>query len=378
MSFFDEGDEPPTKAQRPRRTPGATRPGGGARPRSAAAGTPEAVRNRRIVALVIGVLVFILLAIVVNSCLDNRAQNRLKDYNRDVGEVVSASDREVGKPLFEALSAGGQAPNELEQNINQLRVVAERQIDTAEGFDVPDELKNAQRNLLLALDLRATAVAKIASEVRTALARSGGDQADAAVDQIAAQNQALLASDVIYDARVIPFIREAFEDKSITGQEITDSQFLPNLDWLQPATVSDRLGAAGGGGAGTSGTPAPGLHGHGLVSTAVGDVTLQPGETANRIPAGANIVFTVTFANQGENNEENVPVRIRIRGAGKPITATRRVEQTTPGQNAEAEIPLDQAPPIGVPVTIEVTVEKVPGEEKTDNNKQSYTAIFTR
>jgi len=41
-------------------------------------------------------------------------------------------------------------------------------------------------------------------------------------------------------------------------------------------------------------------------------------------------------------------------------------------------IPLAQAPPIGTPVTIEVSVARVPGEEKVDNNRQSYTAIFTR
>jgi hypothetical protein len=72
-------------------------------------------------------------------------------------------------------------------------------------------------------------------------------------------------------------------------------------------------------------------------------------------------------------------VRVRIRGSGtRTISASRRVEATEPGSNATASVPLPQAPPIGTPVTIEVVVDKVPGEEKTDNNRQSYTAIFTR
>jgi hypothetical protein len=142
--------------------------------------------------------------------------------------------------------------------------------------------------------------------------------------------------------------------------------------------VADRLGAPGGGGSGgTDEEPAPGLHGHGVTSVAVGDVTLQP-DTPNRIPAGSELSFNVTFANQGENVEENVPVRIRIRGAGRPLTATRRVEQTQPGADAEASIPLDEAPPIGTAVTVEVTVEPVPGEEKTDNNTLTFPVIFTR
>ena len=71
-------------------------------------------------------------------------------------------------------------------------------------------------------------------------------------------------------------------------------------------------------------------------------------------------------------------VQVRIRGDGAAVTARRRVDQTKPGANAEVSIPLAQAPPIGTPVTIDVSVARVPGEEKVDNNKQSYTAIFTR
>jgi hypothetical protein len=194
--------------------------------------------------------------------------------------------------------------------------------------------------------------------------------------------QQFLASDVIYDTRVIPYIQQALKKRGITGQNQQDSQFLPSLDWLQPSFVATRLGASSGtsaDGTTTNENVAPGLHGHGLISVAVGDVTLQPGQTANRIPAGSNIAFKVTFANQGENDEKNVSVTVRIRGSGvRTITARRRVPTTTAGQNAEATIPLSQSPPIGTPVTIEVSVARVGGEQKVDNNKQTYTAIFTR
>ena len=336
----------------------------------------QAIRNRRLVALGVGILAFILLAVLVNSCLDSRAENRLKDYNRDVATVIAQSDRDVSRPFFDLLAQQGQSPVELESQVNQLRTVADRHVDEAEGFDVPDELETAQRNLLLTLDMRASGVGKIAGQLRTALADS--DQSGDAVTQIAAQMQQFLASDVIYDTRVIPFIQQTLDEKEIGGQDLADSQFLPNLEWLGPDTVSDRLGSGGGGGA-PAGEPAPGLHGHGLVSTAVGDVTLEPGETANRIPAGSDLAFTVTVANQGENDEADVDVSVRIRGDGtRPISARRTIDATSAGTNAEVTIPLTQAPPIGTPVTIEVSVARVPGEETADNNRQSYTAIFTR
>jgi hypothetical protein len=374
LAFFDEGDEPPTRATRPRRTGGSGTRGGGA------AADSQTVRQRRLIALAFGVLLFIVLAFGVNACLDSRAENRLKDYNRDVATVIAESDRDVSRPFFQALSQGGESPVELESQVNQLRNVADNHVEQAEGFDVPDELDSAQRNLLLTLDMRSSAIGKIAGEVRTAL--SDGDQAGDAVTQIAAQMQQFLASDVIYDTRVIPFIQEALKQREIGGQDLADSQFLPGLDWLEPATVRTRLGATAGGeqGAAADENVAPGLHGHGLVSVAVGDVTLQPGEeTPNRIPAGSDLAFTVTFANQGENDERNVTVTVRIRASGtKTISARRRVPQTTAGSNAVATIPIQDAPPIGTAVTIEVAVARVPGEEKVDNNTQTYNAIFTR
>ncbi len=374
MAFFDEGDDPPTRVARPGRT-GGGRPGGGGG--SARRPDPETARNRRIVFGLLAVLGAILLFVLVDGCLDRRAENALRDYNQDAADIVKRSDQEVGAEFFAAIGAGGADPVDLERRINELRDAAGEHVADAEDFSVPGELRDAHRNLLLVLDMRGAALGKIASEVRTALAQEQGDESAEAVDQIAAQMQQFLASDVVYDARVLPLIQETLADKDVV-EETQDSQFLPSVQWLDSSFVADRLGAEGGGNAGTSREPAPGLHGHGLVSVTAGDVTLQPGQTANRIPAGSNVAFTVTFANQGDNDEQDVNVAVRIEGDGERISARKRVEATTAGSNAEVSIPLTDAPPIGTPVTIEVEVGKVPGEEKTDNNRQSYTAIFTR
>ncbi len=315
-----------------------------------------------------------------DGCLDRRAENALKDYNRDAAEIVRKSDEEVGAEFFGLLGAGGGDALDLERRISDLRSAADGHVQDAEGFNVPGDMEPAHRNLLLVLDMRQAALGKIASEVRTAMAQEQGDESADTVDQIAAQMQQFLASDVVYDARVLPLIQEALDEKEIGGEgaETQDSQFLPSLDWLDANFVADRLGAEGGGNTRETGEVAPGLHGHGVVSVTAGDVTLQPGQTANRIPAGSNVTFAVTFANQGENDEADVNVAVRIEGDGERISARKRVDETKAGTNAEVTIPLAQAPPIGTPVTIEVEVGKVPGEKKTDNNNESYTAIFTR
>jgi hypothetical protein len=69
---------------------------------------------------------------------------------------------------------------------------------------------------------------------------------------------------------------------------------------------------------------------------------------------------------------------VTVRGPGRPITVNRTIPSTEAKQTAEASIPLGQTPPIGQAATVEVVIARVPGEEKTDNNRQRYTVLFTR
>ena len=95
----------------------------------------------------------------------------------------------------------------------------------------------------------------------------------------------------------------------------------------------------------------------------------------NRIPASSNPTFAVRFQNQGDNDERNVVVTVRISGDG---TGKATVPQTTSGQTVQTNVSLRKRPPVGTPVTITVAVAPVRGEKKTDNNRQEYPALFTR
>jgi hypothetical protein len=377
VSFFDEGDEPTRAASRPARPP--RRRGGGGGPRDPQ--PPRAAADRRTllirqgVAVGVGVLLLVLIVLGVKSCTDSRRENALKDYNRDITAVITDSDRDVGRAFFQVLSSGSQQPSDLQVQVNELRLAADEDLSRARGFDAPDDMQNADRNLQLVLGLRAEGLRKIADALPAALGR--GQPAEQAIERIAGQMQAFLSSDVVYDLRVAPLIKQVLDDNGIQGQRIADSQFMTDISWLSPDTVASRLGAEGTG----SGTRevAPGTHGHGLSSVAVGDTTLQPSPAVNRVAVGSGgVTFTVGFENQGENDERNVRVTVTVRGGTNPITARKTVTQTKAGSPAEVEIPLGAAPPIGQAVTAEVVVAAVRGEEKTDNNRQRYTVIFTR
>jgi hypothetical protein len=221
---------------------------------------------------------------------------------------------------------------------------------------------------------------KVAEKLPSALSTDAAT-AEPAVRSIAGEMQAFTAADVVYNRRTAALIKQVLDDKQIGGQTIQKSEFLQNLGWLQPSTVAKRINAQAAKGTpdGPAADPLPGLHGHGLLSVGVGNLTLQPRPAANKIPAGANVTFNVKFANQGDNPETNVRVRIRIRGAGSStITVQKSVDQTLPKAETTVAIPLGQAPPLSSAVTITVDVLPVPGEKNTTNNSQDYSALFTR
>jgi hypothetical protein len=367
LSFFED-DEPRTTRTRPRRPAGAA-VGPGV--------DPQQLLVRRIAAAGIGLLVIVLLVLGINGCLASQRDQALKDYNRNVSSLLEEANSNTDA-FFQTLTNGGTSSTGIQSDLNQLRFRAQAQTKRAQTLDVPGEMKPAHRNLILSLSLVQEAMGRIAEKIPSALSTDAA-AAEPAVIGIAGEMRALDAADVVYNRRTATLIKEVLDKREIGGQVIANSHFLQNLGWLQPSTVAKRINAQAGRGAGTGGTaePAPGLHGHGLLGVSIGDTTLQP-NAPNRIRVSSNVTFNVKFANQGDNPETDVKVRIRIRGGGKPITVQKVVDQTMPKTEPTVAIPLGQSPPIGTAVTITVEVLPVPGEKNTANNSQSYPAIFER
>jgi hypothetical protein len=370
VSFFDEGD-PPRRggggtATRPRRGPGG--PGS---PR-----TPEEqqVLVRRIVAGAAAVVVVILLIVGIQGCLSSQQEDALKSYNQNVTKIVGQSDA-IGDQFFRALAKGGGNPQNLQVEVNALRGDAEQLVTKARQLDVPDEMKTAQQNFILTLELRRDALTKIAQLLPAALSKQQST-AQPAIAQITGQMQAFLASDVVYSLRVAPLIAKVLDDNGIGGQRIAQSRFLDDpLSWLDQRVVAQRLSGSAAGAA-PAGKAAPGLHGHSLDSVTVGGTDLTP-DSANHIPLNPPPVFTVNYTNAGENDERGVKISVSITGAGAPINLTKTVD-TSAGQSGSVDLPLTTPPPTGQPVTIKASIAPVPGEKKVDNNSQSYPAVFTK
>ncbi|HEX3510724.1 MAG TPA: hypothetical protein VHT27_06445 [Solirubrobacteraceae bacterium] len=326
---------------------------------------------RRRVALGVGLVLLIVIVLVINGCLKGEKSQELKDYNHAVSTLAQESDSQVTGPLFTALAgAPGKSALDVEVQINQLRVQAQALAAKAASLSVPSSMTSAQRALLLAMNLRAEGVTKIAALVPTAL----GGQGKQASSLIAGDMEIFLASDVIYSQRVVPLIKQALASSGIHGLSTSPSRSLPNLGWLEAGTVLSRL--TGQQTNGTS-TASSGTHGSSLLGVSVGSNTLAAEPTINHISGGGSPTFTVGVENTGSNEETNVKVDITVSASGKQYKASHSINQTQPGSKVNVEIPVSGIP-LGVAAKIEAYVEPVPGETNTENNKGTYLAIFSQ
>lgn len=330
-------------------------------------------------ALGAGVVVVILLFLLIKGCASIRKENSYKDYVREVSADMQQSQQESDAVFGLLRKQSGQSAVDLQNNINGFRAEASKLAERAKKRDTPGELKTAHRYLVDALQLRADGLGSIARLLPTAL----GDQgAGTAIKQIAAQNRLFDASDVLFTQRYLPRLYSAIKKEGLVNDvpipEILRSPkkgFLPDINWLRPTVVAETLTGTG---STTSSAATPGLHGTGLVAVTVqpSGVALTPSGTVD-IRAQKGLSFDVQAQNQGQNDEKNVLVKVTVAGSGKPISVDQEIASIAAGETATASVPLPSLPATGRPVTITVTVKAVPGEKKTDNNKQAYQAIFT-
>lgn len=323
---------------------------------------------RRRVAAGIGVVLLIVIVLIINGCLKSQKTQALKDYVHSVSRIAAESDQQVSRPLFAALSgASSKRQIDVETQVNQLHLEAEKQATQAKGLSVPGEMDSAQRGLLLALDLRAEGVEKLANLLR----KEFGSQAKQASTQIAGDMENFLASDVIYSQRVAPLIEQTLKAGGVEGQTVASTRFLSNIGWLEPNTVQSRIT---GQTASSSSAPVTGNHGSALKGVSVGANTLAPEPTLNHISGGSNPTFTVQVENSGEFPETNVKVDVTVVASGKQYPASHTIEKTEPGKTVSVDVPVTGVPPGAS--KIEVKIEGVPGENDLENNKGTYLAIF--
>jgi hypothetical protein len=328
---------------------------------------------RRSLALGAGLIVLILLVLGVRGCVNARQERAMKDYVSDVADLVGESGQQ-SEAFFRLLDGPGGRDQavDVENSLNGFRVQSAQLVDRARDLDHPGDVDEAQSYLIETLEFRKDGLAAIADALPTAL---GDQDRREGTEKVTAQMQSFLAGDVIYAARFRPSLSQKLRDEDLAGTvRIPPSEFVPDIQWLQPSFVADKVNGIR---SGKGGSAAPGLHGNGIGTVTLNGQALSSGGSLSVKLAG-ELKFDVQATNQGENTETDVNVKVSIGRGDDAITAQEPLDSIAAGETKTVSVAIGEQPPTGQNVPVTVEVEPVPGEEKTDNNKQTYSVIFTR
>jgi hypothetical protein len=325
---------------------------------------------RRVVALAVGLLIVILLLLGIKGCLNAREERGFENYVSDLSAIVDQSNQ-LSIEFFSRLQ---DPPNDLDElgieaEIATDRGTAEGLLQRVEGLDVPDQLGDAQDELVDAFTLRRDGLAGIADDIPTALGNEGRKEA---LDRIVEDMEAFLASDVLY-RRAQTEIQDVFAAENVQGT-VAESQFLPppHDRWLDELELSAILSIF----AADTGVVSQGVHGLELFSTTIDKTPLSP-DAENTVELGSDPPeLKVEVQNGGDTQESDVVVAYTLSGAGKTLEGEGTIPRLDAQGIGELGIPLTGEPETGVALTLEVQVLSVPGETIFDNNVSTYTVTF--
>jgi hypothetical protein len=372
FDFFDEPEteEAPERTRAPRRPP----PRGPRRPMRPPAGLIPMLRLAGLIAFLI--LAAVLLVVLARGCASSSKHDRYDGYIRDVRGIAGRSS-DTGKELNRILAATGTKESELETKIRGLAAQEQQEVAQARELNPPGPLRVEHDHLIEVLQLRASALSRLADAFRqTATARD----ATTSGRLIADQARLLVASDVNWDFYFKEPTQRELERQNIRDiGGVPDSNIFSNPDLASTQAmmvVWQRVH-----GAATGGTPG-GKHGSALVSvTALPDgkkLNASGSASDNQITASTDLAFQVAVEDSGDFQEFNVGVTLTIQKSPRAIVMRKRIDVINAGETKTVTFTnIDIRGLFGVPTTIKVDIEPVPGESTTRNNSAEYKVIFS-
>jgi outer membrane murein-binding lipoprotein Lpp len=372
FDFFDEPEteEATERPRAPRRPP----PRGPRRPVRPPAGIIPMLRLAGLIAFLI--LAVVLFVVLVRGCASNSKHDRYANYIDGVRQLASGSTG-IGKDLNDTLAATGTKESQLEAKLKGLAAQQQQEVAQARGINPPGPLRVEHDHLIEVLQLRASALTRLADAFRqTATAKDATN----AGRLIADQARLLVASDVNWDVYFKEPTQSELERQNIRDiGGVPDSNVFPNPDLASTQammTVWQRVH-----GAATGGT-ASGKHGSaiGPVKALPDGKTLVAGGSAsqNEITASTDLAFQVSVEDSGDFQEFNVGVTLTIQKSPKPIVLRKKIPVINAGETKTVTFTnININGLFGLPTTIKVDVEPVPGETTTTNNSAEYRVIFS-
>jgi hypothetical protein len=371
FDFFGE-EEPPTWEEPAPRGPGPPRGRGprGPRPRFRTPG--NATPLLRLVALIaLAILIVVLLAVWIEGCAAERKSDRYRDYMSEVGAVGNASAR-LGQQLSTTLTTPGLNLEDLDAKLGGYVQTAENQVQRAQDLDAPGPLVGPNQGAVEALQFRVNGLRGL----QTAFQQTADDtDASVAGEQLAAQTQRLLASDVVWSDSFQARASTVLEDEGIQGLDTPASEFVTTDELTNPADLAaiwQRIQ-----GASTGGTPS-GLHGSGIAYVkALPSGQLLSTTTEATLKVTDQLAFEIGVEDTGDSQEVRIKVTLTIPKQPDPIVKTATIPIIDPGETKAVTMTVGALVPFGEQISVKVDVDPVAGETNTTNNSFEYPVIFT-
>jgi hypothetical protein len=372
FDFFDEPEtEEATERVRAPRGPasGGRPPSGPRRPMRTPQGLIPMLRLAGLIAFLI--LAVIVLVFVVRGCASSSKHSTYANY-MDKVRPIARDSAALGRQLNAALTATGIKETELETRIRGFADTQRQQADQARSITPPGPLHTEHDHLIEVLQLRASGLSRLADAfAQTATTKD----ATAAGRLLADQARLLVASDVNWDVYFRDASKQVLQEENVTDVDVPDSTIVANPDLVTSqamSTVWQRIH-----GSATTGQPG-GNHGSALGAvTALPDGKRLDPTTENTITASTDLAFQVSVQDSGSSQEFDVKVTLTIAKSPKSIVKSRTIPVINAGETKTVTFTDLGAPPFGVPTTIKVDVQPVPGEKTTTNNSAEYRAIFS-
>src|SRR3954454_9260542 len=382
---FDFFDEPETvEATQRRRLPRLEMPGnrgGGGDdrpPRAPRGGGPtRLVPLARLLGLIaIAIAVVVGLVFWVGSCQGKSTHDEYASYAAKV-KTIATTDERLGKE-FSTAPISTTAVSELEARLAQFAAQQQQEFTQAQQIRAPGPLRSIHQRLLDAIELRAKGLAALGDGIASVPPKALSSAQAAAIETSLAKTGSILnASDVVWAQLYRAPATAELAQRGVTGVVIPPSVFLKNPDVVSAHSFSIVVQNLSG--ASTGGTPT-GLHGSALVGVHVSpqgsDLTTS---AATTIKVSADLTFSVSVQDSGDFPETNVPVTLKIKAGSFSVTKHETIASIQPKETVAVKFTNFDLPSqaFSNQVSITVTVEKVPGETKTDNNSATYPAFFT-
>jgi hypothetical protein len=371
FDFFDEEDTP--SWEEPEGLEPLPPGDRGRRGRGSRFGPPRNLTPllRLIGLIALAILVVVLLAVWVEGCTNEAKRDRNETYLAEIGAIGNASAR-LGAQLSTTLTTPGLKQEDLDAKLGGYVQTAENQVQRAEDLDPPGAMVAPNTGAVESLRFRVNGLRGLQNTFR-----ENADETEASIagEQILAQTQRLLASDLIWtDAFQAP-AQAVLEDEGIEGLNVPASEFITAEDLVSQsdlAAIWQRIQNAS-----TGGTPT-GLHGNQISSVkALPSGQLLSTTTETTIEVTDELAFEVGVTDSGESQEVRVKVTLTIPKQPEPIVKTATIPIIDAGETKTVRFSVGALVPFGEQTTVKVDVDPVPGETNTSNNSYEYPVIFT-